>query len=98
MIKINKKWYITADKREYILVNIRKCVDKKTGEEKEYEKRVGYHSTVSSALTQYIRLRHRCLTAKKEMSIADAIAKFEELEKIVLKSANNTIVQYNNIL
>ena len=33
MIKINKKWYIDADKRCYILCKKTKRIDKETGEE-----------------------------------------------------------------
>ena len=32
MIKINKKWYIDADKRCYILCKKTKRIDKETGE------------------------------------------------------------------
>lgn len=92
MIKINKKWYIDADKHEYILVKKVKAVSKKTNEEYLADRQVGFHATVSSALNQFVRLHHRKLVQEQELSLKDAIDKFEKIESFVLETCNKNII------
>lgn len=92
MIKINKKWYIDADKYGYILIKKVKATSKKTGEEYIADRQVGFHPTVSSALNQFIRLQHRKLTEETDMTLKEAIDKFKEIESIVFKSTNSNII------
>lgn len=92
MIKINKKWYIDADKHGYILIKKVKAKNKKTDEEYVTDRQVGFHPTVSSALRQFIRLHHRKLTEETDMTLKEAIDKFEEIESIVLETCNKNII------
>lgn len=92
MIKINKKWYIDADKHGYILVKKVKATNKKTGEEYIADRQVGFHGTVSSALQQFIRLHHKKLTEETDMSLKEALNKFKEIESFVLKTTNGNII------
>lgn len=88
MIKINKSWYIDSDKYSYVLFKKVKRVNKKTGEEYEAQANVTYHSTVSDALTCLCRTLQKKLTAKREMSLKEAIEEFKKIEKVVIESAN----------
>lgn len=92
MIKINKKWFIDADKHGYILIKKVKAKNKNTGEEYVTDRQVGFHPTVSSALRQFIRLHQRKLTEETDMTLKEAIGKFEEIESIVLESCNKNII------
>ena len=92
MIKINKKWYIDADKHGYILIKKAKSKNKKTGEEYIADRQIGFHPTVSSALQQFIRLHHRKLTEETEMTLNEAIDKFKEIESFVLETCNKNII------
>lgn len=92
MIKINKKWYIDADKHGYILIKRVKATNKKTGEEYIADRQVGFHGTVSSALNQFIRLHHRKLTKETEMTLNEAVNKFKEIESFVLNTTTGNII------
>ena len=92
MIKINKKWYIDADKHGNILVKKVKAKNKKTDEEYIADRQVSFHSTVSSALQYFVRLHHRKLTEETDMTLKEAIDKFKEIESFVLETCNKNII------
>lgn len=92
MIKINKKWYIDADKNEYILVKKYKAKNQKTGEEYIADKQISFHPTVSSALNNFIRLHHRKIVAEQELSLKEAIDQFKEIEQFILNTVNGNII------
>lgn len=92
MIKINKKWFIDADRHSYTLCMMVKQKNKKTGEESIQPKAVSYHSTVSQALSNYVRIKHKKMVANEELTIKEAIEKFRELESSVFKTDRGTTI------
>lgn len=92
MIKINKKWFIDADKHGYILIKKVKTTNKKTGEENIVDKQISFHPTISSALQYFIRLHHRKLTEETDMTLNEAIEKFKEIESFALETCNKNII------
>ena len=92
MIKINKKWYIDADRHGYTLCMMVKQRNKKTGEEEIKPKAMGYHPTVSSALRNYVRIKHKKIVAEEMLTIKEAVEKFKELEASVFKTDTGTTI------
>lgn len=88
MIRINKSWFIDSDSKQYILFKKVRRIKKSTGEEYEGQVNVTYHATVSDALTCLCRTLQKKLTAKREMSLKEAIEEFKKIEKVVIESAN----------
>ena len=88
MIQVSKKWFIDSDGSQYILFRKEKYISKKDNEEKERQADCSYHSTVSSALSYLIKKMQKKLTKEKEMTLSEAVKRFQEIENVVLKSAN----------
>lgn len=88
MIKINKKWYIDADKRCYILCKKVKRIDKETGEEIIYFTDKSFHPSVSSALSAFVKKIQLQEVRMNNMKISEAIERFNQIEKVVIKSVN----------
>lgn len=87
MIQISKKWFIDSDGDQYILFKKVKYVSPKDGEEKERQGERSYHSTISAALTCFLRKMQRNNVMKNDMSLKQAIDEFNKLEQLVIKSA-----------
>lgn len=92
MIRINKKWYIDADRHGYILCKTVKAKNKKTGEEYMTDRQVSFHPTVSAALNYFVRLHHKKLVAEQEMTLQESIEKYKEIERFVFKTVNENII------
>ena len=92
MIRINKKWYIDADRHGYILCKTVKAKNKKTGEEYMTDRQISFHPTVSAAMQYFMRLHHRKLTEETDMTLKEAIDKFKEIESLVLETCNKNII------
>lgn len=92
MIKINKKWFIDADRHGYTLCMMAKHKNKKTGEESIQPRAVSYHATVSSALSYYVRIKHKKMVSEEGMTIKESIERFKELEASVFKTDRGTTI------
>ena len=88
MIKINKKWYIDADKRCYILCKKTKRIDKETGEEIVIFTDKSFHPSVSAALSAFIKKMQIQEVKIHDMKLDEAIERFNKIEKIIIKSVN----------
>lgn len=88
MIKINKKWYIDADKRCYILCKKTKRIDKETGKEIVTFTDKSYHPSVSSALSAFVKKMQLREVRINNMKIDEAIERFNQIEEIIIKSVN----------
>lgn len=88
MIKINKKWYIDADKRCYILCKKVKRIDKETGEEIAIFTDKSFHPSVSAALSAFIKKMQLQEVRINDMKLDEAIERFNKIEKIIIKSVN----------
>lgn len=88
MIKINKKWYIDADKRCYILCKKVKRIDKETGEEIAIFTDKSFHPSVSAALSAFIKKMQLQEVRTNDMKLDEAIERFNKIEKIIIKSVN----------
>ena len=88
MIKINKQWYIDADKRCYILCKKTKHIDKKTGEEIVIFTDKSFHPSVSSALSSFVKKMQLREVRINNMKIDEAIERFNQIEEIIIKSVN----------
>ena len=88
MIKINKKWYIDADKRCYILCKKTKRIDKETGEEIVIFTDKSFHPSVSSALSAFVKKMQLQEVRTNDMKIEEAIERFNKIEKVIIKSGN----------
>lgn len=88
MIKINKKWYIDADKRCYILCKKTKRIDKETGEEIAIFTDKSFHPSVSAALSAFIKKMQLQEVKIHDMKLDEAIERFNKIEKVIIKSVN----------
>ena len=88
MIKINKQWYIDADKRCYILCKKTKRIDKETGEEIVIFTDKSFHPSVSAALSAFIKKMQLQEVKTNDMKLDEAIERFNKIEKIIIKSVN----------
>ena len=88
MIKINKKWYIDADKRCYILCKKTKRIDKETGEEIVTFTDKSFHPSVSAALSAFIKKMQLQEVKINDMKFDEAIERFNKIEKVIIKSVN----------
>lgn len=88
MIKINKKWYIDADKRCYILCKKTKRINKETGEKIAIFTDKSFHPSVSAALSAFIKKMQLQEVRINDMKLDEAIERFNKIEKVIIKSAN----------
>ena len=89
MIQVTKKWRIDSDGRQYILFRAEKYFSEKDNEWKDRQADCSYHTTVSSALNYLVKKMQKKLVKEKEMSLKEAVKKFQEIENVVLKSVND---------
>lgn len=92
MIHVYKKWYIEADKYQYMLYKKKMIENKKTGELMEKNVDVTYHSTVSSCLTQLVSTLYKQHIFKYDAELEEAIKAFQDIENVVLKSINGDVI------
>lgn len=87
MIKINDRFCIAADERQYILQERKVRKDGKDAGE-EYVRSVGYYTTVSDALTGACRALQRERVANCDMSMQESIQAFRDVERCVMEGEN----------
>ena len=88
MIHVVKKWYIDADKHQYILFRKEEKENQKTGEVYEVRTNCSFHTSISSCLHSLISTLHRKKVSKYDMELGQALKEFQKIESLVLKSAN----------
>lgn len=78
-IKIDNEYSIQSDERNIILVKTRKVENGKNKGE-IYEQNVSYHSTLQSALKDYLRVKTNLSEAT---SVQELLKEVEEIKKII---------------
>lgn len=96
MIKIDDDFYIKVDDMNYTLLRDmhKKTVDKKTGEETEVYKTLGYYSKIYGAISRLIRYKQAEKFESSDMSLEEALVfikqtndEFEEILNRVVEMA-----------
>lgn len=83
MIKINERFYIDADSKNYTLKE-KAIVKSKDGQESEGFKEAGYYSTLESLLNGLIKTELRAfISGSDNESIEKLLNKIEEIEKFL---------------
>lgn len=84
MIKIDEKYFITADANQYVLK--KNFIGKdKDGNNKESESVLGYYSSVPSCLQGYIRIAEREKVADNSIQTIKELIKFHNDCKEIVK-------------
>lgn len=80
MINLKNGYAITSDGKSYTLIQyaIQKSKD---GEEKEIQKSISFHSTLSSALQGYLNCRMADLVSDYDMDLKDVKKAINDLKK-----------------
>lgn len=89
MIKIDERYYITADPNCYILQEKK---IKEIGEDKgsEYYENIGYYVSIDSALKGLLKKEIRKYLAKSDVcSLEKAIKEFQRIEKHIAEISKN---------
>jgi len=80
MVKINEKYYLDADSRNYTLKEKTKIKDKE-GNEKDGFKDIGYYTSLDSLFNGLMKLETRKFIARdEEADIKALISKIDEIE------------------
>ena len=88
MIQVTKKWFIDSEGYQYILFKKEKYFSEKDNEWKERISDKSYHATVSLALNCLIKKMQKKFVKENDVSLEEAIKKFQKIENIVLKSVS----------
>lgn len=80
MIKLDKKYFIDSDERQYILCERSVTKTGKTAGN-EIIKAIGYYSTIQGALDGYYKMKTRLFVANNDCTIQDAIKEFNKIKE-----------------
>lgn len=83
MIKINERWSISTDPRNYILTETYWGEDKKTHERKKMSAVYGFYPDLQTVLKAIARQETMDVVANNDMTLREAIKMIEEIEQKV---------------